>query len=253
MKQSPLEQFRSESMERIKTYKSNIPFQEANSAILSQVNKVRYGYNFYWLGIPVIQSPEDLMAMQELIWEVKPDLIIETGIAWGGSIIHSASMLALLKACGKIDEGHVIGIDNDIRAHNKKAIQAHPMSKMITMVEGSSIDRKIINKVKEFAKDKKRIMLCLDSNHTHDHVLSELQAYAPLVSVGSYCVVGDTGIEDSAPDDITSENRPWGKGNNPKSAVMEFLKENQDFEIDKIIDAKLVITASPDGYLKRVK
>jgi len=253
MNQSPLEQFRSESIEQIKTYKSNIPFQEAKSAIVSQVNNVRYGYNFFWLGIPVIQSPEDLMAMQELIWKVKPDLIIETGIAWGGSIIHSASMLALLEACGEIDEGHVIGIDIDIRAHNKEAIQAHPMSKMITMFAGSSIDKNIINNVKKLAKDKKRIMLCLDSNHTHGHVLAELQTYAPLVSVGSYCVVGDTGIEDSAPDDITSKDRPWEEGNNPKTAVLEFLKENQNFEIDEMVDAKLVLTASHDGYLKRVK
>jgi len=218
---------------------------------LLQINKAKYAYNFFWLGVPIIQIPQDLQALQEIIWEVKPDLIIETGIAWGGSLIFSASMLAILEVCGAIENGEVIGIDIDIRSHNKEAILAHPLSKKIAMFEGSSIDKKIIEQVNAFAKKKKRVMVCLDSNHTHDHVLAELRAYAPLVSVGSYCMVGDTGVED-LPAGTTSA-RPWGKGNNPKTAVWEYLKENDDFIIDKTIDSKLIITGSQDGYLKRVR
>ena len=225
--------------------------QQAQKNFHNEQVKAKYAYNFFWLGIPIIQEPQDIQALQEIIWEVKPDLIIETGIAWGGSLIFSASMLAILEVCGVIENGEVIGVDIDIRSHNKEAILAHPLSKNVTMFEGSSIDKKIIEKVKAFAKKKKRIMVCLDSNHTHDHVLSELRAYAPLVSVGSYCMVGDTGIED-LPEGTTSD-RPWGKGNNPKTAVWDFLKENKDFEIDKTIDSKLILTGSPDGYLKKMR
>jgi cephalosporin hydroxylase len=189
--------------------------------------------------------------MQELIWEIKPDLIIETGIAHGGSLIFSASMLALLELCGEIEKGEVLGIDIDIRAHNKAAIEAHPMSKKITMFQGSSIDEEMIKKVHEFAKRGKRILVCLDSNHTHEHVLAELRAYAPLVSIGSYCAVFDTVVED-LPDEIWND-RPWGKGNNPKTAVWEYLKTNDDFMIDREIDNKLLISVAPDGYLKRIK
>lgn len=251
MKKDPIKQFCLEAIERAKLYKDNKALQEARQNFIEQIVKVKYAYNFFWLGMPIIQAPQDLQAMQEIIWEVKPDLIIETGIAWGGSIIFSASMLALLETCDEIQNGQVIGIDIDIRPHNKKTILAHPLSNKITMLEGSSIDKEIIRKVTEFAKTKKRVFVCLDSNHTHNHVLAELRAYAPLVSVGSYCIVGDTGEED-LPAGTTSD-RPWGKGNNPKTAVWEFLKENDNFEIDKIIESKLILTASPDGYLKRVR
>ena len=248
--QTPLELFKSEAIERAKSYKKNQFLQETWQNFHEQIVKCNYAYNFFWLGIPIIQEPQDLHALQEIIWEVKPDLIIETGIAWGGSLIFSASMLALLEVCGEIEKGQVLGIDIDIRKHNKENILSHPLSKNITMFEGSSIDETIIQKVKEFAKNKKRIMLCLDSYHTHDHVLAELNAYAPLVSVGSYCMVGDTGIED-LPEGTTSK-RPWGKGNNPKTAVWEFLKNNDNYIVDKIIESKLIITGSPDGFLKRI-
>lgn len=210
-----------------------------------------YTYNFTWLGRPIIQFPQDILAMQEIIWAVKPDLIIETGIAHGGSLIFSASMLALLEICGEIDHGEVLGIDIDIRAHNKEAIEAHAMSKKITMFQGSSIDEEMIKKVHEFAKRGKKILLCLDSNHTHEHVLAELKAYASLVSNGSYCVVFDTIVED-LPNELWN-NRPWGKGNNPKTAVREFLETNSDFIIDQQMDNKLLISVAPSGYLKRVK
>jgi len=250
VQRDPIEQFRLEAVERANSYRNNKALQDAWQNFHEQIVKARYAYNFFWLGVPIIQSPQDLYAMQEIIWEVKPDLIIETGIAWGGSIIFSASMLSLLEICGKVKDGMVIGVDIDIRPHNKKHILAHPLGNKITMLEGSSIDREIIEKVSGLARSKKRVLVCLDSNHTHDHVLAELRAYAPLVSIGSYCIVDDTGVEDLPAG--TAADRPWGKGNNPKTAVREFLKENNSFITDKVIDSKLIFTGSPDGYLKRI-
>jgi cephalosporin hydroxylase len=210
----------------------------------------QYSYNFFWLGRPIIQYPQDIIAMQEIIWSVKPDLIIETGIAHGGSLIFSASMLELNASCGGPQEAEVIGIDIDIRAHNREAIEAHPMFKRISMIEGSSIASEIIEQVKSRTDNRQRVLVCLDSNHTHNHVLAELNAYASLTSPGSYCVVFDTVIEDM-PDDMFPD-RPWGKSNNPKTAVWEFLKTHLDFIIDKEIENKLLMTAAPDGFLKRL-
>ncbi len=220
----------------------------------------KYSYNFSWLGRPIIQYPQDIIAMQELIWSIRPDLIVETGIAHGGSLIMSASMLALLDMTDAIKAGEkldpktssrkVLGIDIDIRAHNRTAIEAHPMASRIQMIQGSSIAQEIIDQVHAVAANYSRVLVCLDSNHTHDHVLAELEAYAPLTTVGSYCVVFDTIIEDmpagSFPD------RPWDKGNNPKTAVWEYLKTHPEFEIDRGIQNKLLITVAPDGYLLRV-
>lgn len=251
MENNPIKQFRLEIIKRTNLYRNNKAFQKSWKNFHGHIAKTKYAYSFFWLGVPIIQLPQDLQAMQEIVWEVKPDLIIETGIAWGGSIIFSASMLALLEVCGEIDKGDVIGIDIDIRSHNKKAILAHPLSKKITMFEGSSIDKGIIRKVIKFVERKKRVLVCLDSNHTHNHVLSELRAYAQLVTIGSYCIVGDTAIDDVPGGTIPG--RLWGKGNNPKTAVLEFLKENNNFEIDKIIESKLIFTGSPDGFLKRIK
>ena len=210
----------------------------------------KYSYNFSWLGRPIIQYPQDMIAMQEIIWQIKPDLIIETGIAHGGSLIFSASMLELVGTCDG-SEGEVLGIDIDIRPHNRKAIEQHPMYKRITMIEGSSIAPEIIAQVIEKAKGKKRILVCLDSNHTHEHVTEELKAYAPLTSVESYCVVFDTLIEDMP--ENAYPDRPWSKGNNPKTAVWEWLKTHPEFEIDKGIQNKLIITVAPDGYLRRIR
>ena len=222
--------------------------------------KHNYSYNFSWQGRPIIQYPQDIVAMQELIWEIKPDLIIETGIAHGGSLILSASMLALLDMCDAIEAGKkldpkisrrkVLGIDIDIRAHNRVAIEAHPMASRIQMIQGSSIANEIIEQVRTIAADYSRVLVYLDSNHTHDHVLAELQAYAPLASKGSYCVVFDTVVEDM-PKEMFPD-RPWGLGNNPKTAVWEYLKTHPEFEIDRSIQNKLLITVAPDGYLKRI-
>lgn len=220
----------------------------------------RYSYNFSWLGRPIIQYPQDIVAMQELIWEIRPDLIIETGIAHGGSLIFSASMLAMLDMCDAIEVGltfdpreshrKVLGVDIDIRAHNRAAIEAHPMSSRISMIQGSSIAPETIAQVKEFSNGYERVMVCLDSNHTHDHVLAELEAYAPMTSVGSYCIVFDTVVEDM-PKEMFPD-RPWGPGDNPKTAVWEYLRTHKEFETDLDIQHKLLITVALDGFLKRV-
>jgi cephalosporin hydroxylase len=198
--------------------------------------------------------------MQELIWALRPDLIIETGIAHGGSLVFSASMLAMLDMCDAIEMGtdfnpavsqrKVLGIDIDIRSHNRRAIEAHPMASRIEMIEGSSIDSAIISQVTAIVENYSTVLVCLDSNHTHGHVLNELEAYAPLTSIGSYCVVFDT-IVDELPSDMYPD-RPWGPGNNPKTALREYLKTHSEFEIDKTIDSKLKISVAPDGYLKKV-
>jgi cephalosporin hydroxylase len=228
---------------------------------VNRANAQKYSYHFEWLGRPIIQYPQDIVAMQELIWSIKPDLIIETGIAHGGSLIFSASMLAHLDMCDAIQAGtcinpkesnrKVLAIDIDIRAHNRELIENHPFASRIQMIEGSSVDLKIIEQVKAIASPYKRILVCLDSNHTHDHVLAELEAYAPLTTVGSYCVVFDTIIED-LPEGMFPD-RPWGAGDNPKTALREYLKTHQEFSIDKSIDHKLLISVAPDGYLKRMR
>ena len=244
-------EFEKEVIQNIKFLGEDKELHNLSREWLCKSGKHNYVYNFSWIGRPIIQLPQDIVAMQEIISKVKPDLIIETGIAHGGSIIFSASMLALLEKCNYIEKGLVVGIDIDIREHNKIEIENHPLSSYIRIIQGSSVDEKIIKQVKSITTNHKRVLVCLDSNHTHDHVLKELHAYAPLVSLGSYCVVFDTCIEDT-PDEFYSD-RPWCKGNNPKTAVWEYLKTNKDFEIDKTIENKLLITAAPDGYLKKVK
>ncbi|WP_428026145.1 cephalosporin hydroxylase family protein [Arcobacter sp.] len=246
-----IEKFNKECNERVSSHAKDDNLQKSVKNFSNETLRVGYSYNFNWLGRPIIQYPQDMIALQEIIWKVKPDMIIETGIAHGGSLIFSASMLTLLEACGEIENGKVLGIDIDIREHNRKAIEAHPMSKKITMYQGSSIDEEMIARVQEFAKQGKKIMLILDSNHTHEHVLAELRAYAHLTSVGSYCCVYDTIVEDMP--EGSFPNRPWDIGNNPKTAVWEYLEKYDNFIIDKDIENKLLITVAPDGYLKRVK
>lgn len=240
--------FEKEVKERINAIGQNEELKSCAHNFMKASLSPKYSYNFSWLGRPVIQYPQDMVAMQEIIWEVKPDLIIETGIAHGGSLIFSASMLELVASCTG-SEGEVLGIDIDIRAHNRKAIEGHPMSKRISMIQGSSIAPDVITQVIEKAKGKNRILVILDSNHTHDHVLAELEAYAPLTTVDSYCVVFDTLIDDM-PKSVIGD-RSWGHGNSPKTAVHEYLKKHTEFEIDKSIEHKLLITVAPDGYLRR--
>ncbi len=261
---TPLKQYQEDIKDRVKTYRCNAELQSASRFFFEQIGigNANYVYNFSWLGVPILQIPQDLQAMQEIIWQVKPDLIIETGVAWGGSLMFTASMLAILEVCGEIQSGQVVGIDIDIRSHNKTSIAAHPLAKKITLLEGSSIDELIVNQVRTLARQHNKVLICLDSNHTHDHVLAELEAFAPLVSLSSYCIVGDTIIED-APESMNA-HRPWGKGNSPKSAVWEYLRRLREegrtclygkplqFEIDHFIEDKILLTGSPDGYLRRV-
>lgn len=242
--------FEKEVQERIDAIGQNVELKSSALAFMKASVEPKYSYNFSWLGRPIIQYPQDMVAMQELLWEVKPDLIIETGIAHGGSLIFYASILELIATCTG-HEGEVLGIDIDIRPHNRKAIEEHPMHKRINMIQGSSIAPEIVAQVIEKTKGKKRILVCLDSNHTHDHALAELEAYAQLTSIGSYCVVFDTLIEDMG--EGAYPDRPWGVGNNPKTAVWEYLKTHSEFEINKSIDHKLLISVAPDGYLKRVR
>ena len=253
--------FKNECDLEIKKQGSNQEVLKLTQEWVNKANQLKYSYHFEWMDRPIIQYPQDMVAMQELIWKVKPDLIIETGIAHGGSLIMSASMLALLELCEAIETGtvmnpktakrKVLGLDIDIRQHNREAIEAHPMSSRIQMIQGSSIAPEVIEQVKAVAKNHQRILVCLDSNHTHDHVLAELEAYAPLTSVGSYCVVFDTIVEDMPK--AMFPDRPWGPGDNPKTAVWEYLKTHSEFEIDKSIDHKLLISVAPDGYLKRTR
>jgi cephalosporin hydroxylase len=252
--------FQSEVAARIAANASDPELCKTAAAFMRASVNTRYSYNFGWLGRPVIQYPQDIVAAQEIVWSVKPDLIIETGIAHGGSLVLSASMLALLDMCDAIETGEtldprksrrrVLGIDIDIRPHNRAAIDAHPMASRIQMIEGSSIAPEVIEQVTAVAANYSRVLVCLDSNHTHAHVLAELQAYAPLASKGSYCVVFDTIVED-LPTEMFPD-RPWGPGDNPKIAVWDYLKTHPEFEIDTSIPQKLLITVAPGGYLKRV-
>ena len=203
------------------------------------------------MGRPIIQYPQDLVAVQEIIWEVKPELIIETGVAHGGSAVYFASLLELNAQSGGPKNAEVWCVEIDLRTHNREALVAHAMYPRLKIFDGSSVDTKIALSIAERATKCDRVMVILDSNHTHEHVLGELNHYASLVSVGSYCVVFDTVIEDL--DGVEFVDRPWGKGNNPKTAVAEFLKTNSDFVVDYSIDEKLLISAAPGGYLKRVK
>ena len=263
--------FREESEQRIGEMRTSAKLQSDASALMLSSIDAKYSYNFFWLGRPIIQYPQDMAALQELIWQVKPDLVIEAGIAHGGSLILSASMLALLDYCEAVERGEaldpratrrrVLGIDIDIRPHNRAAIEAHPMSHRIDMIQGSSIAPATIEKVRSVARGHERVMVILDSNHTHEHVLAELEAYAPLTSPGSYCIVFDTVVED-LPDAIYPD-RPWGKGDNPKTAVWEYLRRLEgpgrtaadgkrlELVMDKSIEGKLLITVAPDGYLRR--
>jgi cephalosporin hydroxylase len=243
--------FEQEVQQRLADNRHNAELKAAGAVFMERSTRPKYSYNFSWLGRPIIQYPQDIVAMQELIWAVQPELIIETGIAHGGSLIFSAAMLELNAACGGPAGARVLGIDIDIRAHNRAAIEAHPMARRISMIEGSSIDAGTVAQARAAAAGKARVLVCLDSNHTHDHVLAELRAYAPLVTPGSWCVVFDTIIED-LPAGMYPD-RPWGPGNNPKTAVHTYLRENPAFEIAHHIDDQLLISVAPQGYLKRVR
>ncbi len=241
-----VKKFLEEKNKNIEVQGKNEELVSLGLKFLADTASLKYSYNFTWMGRPIIALPQDMLAMQEIIWETKPDLIIETGVAHGGSIVYYASLLELIGG-----DGLVLGIDIDIRKYNRDLIESHPMMNRIKLLEGSSVSEDIFSQVEEIASKKKRIMVCLDSNHTHDHVLQELELYAKLTSVDCYCVVFDTVVEDM-PKDWDWGIRNWGVGNNPKTAVRDFLSRNDDFIVDKMIDSKLLISVAPDGYLKRI-
>ena len=266
----PVAIFRAERREILKRH-GDRAIAEAAAAFLRESGLRRYSYNFDWLSRPIIQYPQDIVAMQELIWSVRPDLIIETGIAHGGSAIFSASMLALLDYCDATVAGEVLdpscprrrvlAIDIDIRTHNRALIEAHPLANRIEMIEGSSVEDAVVAKARAAAKGAGKVLVCLDSNHTAEHVLAELEAYAPMTSQGSYCVVFDTVVEDLPA--AMFHDRPWGPGNGPKTAVHDYMARLASegrtgidgaplaFTIDRQIDRKLLISVAPEGFLRR--
>ncbi|SAI71325.1 Rhamnosyl O-methyltransferase precursor [Bordetella ansorpii] len=256
------EKFKAECAEEVRGQGADAELRALTNQWISKAAEHKYSYHFEWLGRPVIQHPQDMVGVQQLLWAVQPDLIIETGIARGGSLIFYASILELIAQCGGNPDARILGVDIDIRAHNREAILAHPMARRIEMIQGSSIAQETFEQVRRAAAGKKKILICLDSNHTHDHVLEELKLYAPLTSPDSYCIVFDTIVED-LPEDV-GPPRPWSKGNNPKTAVWEYLKllQEQDvqaadgqrlaLEIDQQIEDTLLITVAPSGFLRRV-
>ena len=238
--------FRLERDEDVKKMAIDLEFQKQSIDWMIAADKYKFTYNFTWMGRPIIKFPNDMIVQQELMWNLKPDLIIETGIAHGGSVIFTASMMEMMGI-----EGEVVGIDIDIREHNKVEILKHPMYKKITMYEGSSTDPLIVEKVSKHVSGKKCVMVILDSLHSHEHVFNELQLYSQFVTLGSYLILPDTFIE-FFPKGYFSKTRPWDVGDNPYTAMKEFLKNNSQFEIDKFISSKAVITESIDGYLKKI-
>jgi len=244
------EAFKRECAAEIDAMGSDADLVASSRAWMDKANQRKYSYHFEWMGRPIIQYPQDVLALQEIVWNVKPDLIIETGVAHGGSLVLSASLLELNALSGGPADARVVGIDIDIRTHNRAAIEAHPMSRRISLIEGSSVAPEVLAQVRPIVEASRNVLVILDSNHTHAHVAAELKLYAPFVSLGSYCIVFDTVIEDLPQDAFP--DRPWGRGDNPKTAVHEFLKGRQGFVIDEAIHNKLLITVAPDGYLKRI-
>lgn len=256
---TPEEQFRTSVTANVQRMGNDVDLLNLSREWIRKTGEYNYAYNFSWLGRPIIQLPQDIVAMQEIIWQVRPDLIVETGIAHGGSLIFSATVLAMLDYCEAAQQGiplnpaeskrTVVGVDIDIREHNRKALEEHPLSGHIRLIEGSSLDADVVDKVHQIAATKESVLVCLDSNHTHAHVLEELKAYGPLVTPNSYCVVFDTLIDDM-PDELWGE-KEWGKGNNPKTAVKQFLVEHPEFSVDETVENKTILTAAPHGFLRR--
>lgn len=242
---SIIEEYQQQVQQHQEEIRKDTQFHQLSKSWMDRSVGCGYSYNFTWMGRPIIQYPQDLIAMQELIWRIQPDLIIETGIAHGGGLAFYASMLELIGG-----DGEALGIEQHIFPEIRREIESHKLFRRMTMLEGNSVSDEIMKKVAEFARGKERIMVALDSNHTHEHVLSELNLYSPLVTKGSYLVVFDTMVNEV--DEAHYANRPWGADNNPGTAVAEFLSKNARFKADMSISSKLQISACPGGYLKCV-
>jgi len=241
-----MDDFADRNAAMIRRMSAHIGLKDLARRFFDLASTLEYPYHFDWLGRPVIQWPQDLVAMQEIIWRVKPDVIVETGIARGGSMIFYASILQLIGGAGR-----VVGVDVDIRAPNRVEIERHPLAHRITMIQGSSTDDAVVAQVRHSVGGARCVLVALDSNHTHAHVLRELELYGPLVTAGSYLVVFDTVVEDMPADAFP--DRPWGRGNNPKTAVREYLLTTDRFQVASEIDDKLAISTNPGGYLRCVK
>ena len=248
------ELFRTDCDSDVSAQGTDDEFLGQTRAWTSRAMEHRYCYHFEWLGRPIIQFPQDIVAMQEIVWAVQPELIVETGIAHGGSLILSASLLELNASCGGPPAAQVVGVDVDIRRHNRTAIDDHPLSHRISMIEGSSTEPAVSSQIAELAATVDRVLVCLDSNHTHAHVLSELEIYSPMVSVGSYCIVFDTLIEELPSEYLAATGRPWKPGNSPGSAVSAFLDGSgaERFVVDDSVTNRLMVTSARGGYLRRV-
>ena len=248
MKKNELEIFWNEKNKNIEEMGKDKSFFKKTIDWMVHADKYKYTYNFTWMGQPIIKTPADMVVLQEIMWQVKPDLVIETGIAHGGSIIFSASMMSMMGF-----DGEVVAVDIDIREHNRQLIEKHPMYGRITMYEGDSTDISVINKILIHVEGKKRVMVILDSNHAHEHVLKELEIYSKFVTQDSYIILPDTFIE-FFPKGHYSKDRPWDVGNNPYTAMMSFLDtdEGSKFQVQKEWSSKAMITESFDGYLKKV-
>lgn len=212
---------------------------------LVDLDKYDYAYLWSWMGVPIIQMPADIIATQEVIWKTKPDVIIETGVARGGSMIFMASLLHV------IGNGQVVGVDIDIRAHNRDSIEAHPLSPRITLIEGPSTAQETLDKVKAQIPTGASVMVVLDSDHSRDHVLDELRVYGPLVTEGQYLVVADTvlGFADKM-ETPTKRAKVWYAGDEPYAALKQYMQETKRFEEDEILNGKLVLSSSPKGYIR---
>lgn len=213
--------------------------------LVTALDAFDYSYLWSWMGVPIIQMPADVMATQEVIWATKPDVIIETGVARGGSVLFMASLLEM------IGKGKVVGVDIDIRAHNRSAIESHPMAKRVVLIEGGSVDADTLDRVRAEIPRGARVMVVLDSDHSRAHVLAECRAYGPIVTPSCYMVVADT-----LAGHVTEANAPkkrskvWFKGDEPLSALQDYMAETDRFEVDEVLNGKLVLSSSPGGYVR---
>lgn len=241
--------FERERIIRIREQGKNKELIRRADAFIVSASQAKYTYNFTWFGVPIFQHPEDIIALQEIIFRVKPEVIVDVGTARGGTAIFYASLLKL------IGGGRVISVDIDIRVHNRDTIRRHPLARLVDLVEGSSTDPTTVAKVKRLIRGKKPVLISLDSLHSGTHVAGELALYSKLVTRGSYLVVCDTVLKklprSTYPKDHAT--RPWSEKDNPGTAVDKFLRKNKRFIVDTDIDHKLLISCAAGGYLKRVR
>jgi cephalosporin hydroxylase len=234
-------EFDTERSSLIASLGSDVDLKRDGISFVNSSNLKKYAYTWNWMGLPVIQMPEDLIKVQEIIFETKPDIILETGVAWGGSLLFYASILK------SMNHGKVIGIDITIPEHNRTAIMNSRGSELVTLIEGSSVSQDIFKQVNAIIPRNAKVLLILDSHHTHDHVMKELELWSPLVTKGNYLVVCDTIVEfiDAPADRV----RAWSKGNNPFTATTDFLSSNIRFSTENEFNKKTLTSFHPHGFL----